>query len=146
MHVCHVAVCLWDHISGEVPRASVEAPWIPASLVPGSNPTARAARTGSSGAAARGAAVCKGGGGWHKALVADCLQGGGVSVLHDTCKKLEVHNNARTIVPCQTDASLTQAECAHCPPVLTVPRHMSHLHQRTSKPCGMKVLPLTYYY
>ena len=44
MHVCHVAVCLWDHISGEVPRASVEAPWIPASLVPGSNPTARAAR------------------------------------------------------------------------------------------------------
>ena len=48
MHLCHVAVCLWDHISSEVPRASVEAPWTPASLVPGSNPTARAARTGSS--------------------------------------------------------------------------------------------------
>ena len=43
MHVCHVAVCLWDHISGEVPRASVEAPWMPAALAPGSNPTARAA-------------------------------------------------------------------------------------------------------
>ena len=34
-----IAVCLWDHMSGEVPRASVEAPWAPASLVPGSNPT-----------------------------------------------------------------------------------------------------------
>ena len=53
MHVCHVAVCVRYPIAGEVPRASVEAPWTPASLVPGSNPAARAARSGSSGAAAR---------------------------------------------------------------------------------------------
>ena len=54
MHVCHVAVCLWDHISSEVPRASVEAPWTPAPLVPGSNPTCpsrqnRIKRSGGSG-------------------------------------------------------------------------------------------------
>ena len=47
-HVCHVAVCMGYPIAGEVPRASVEAPWTPASLVPGSNPAARAARSGSS--------------------------------------------------------------------------------------------------
>ena len=52
-HVCHVAVCMGYPIAGEVPRASVEAPWTPASLVPGSNSAARAARSGSSGAAAR---------------------------------------------------------------------------------------------
>ena len=47
-HVCHVAVCMGYPIAGEVPRASVEAPWTPASLVPGSIPAARAARSGSS--------------------------------------------------------------------------------------------------
>ena len=72
MHVCHVAVCLWDHISGEVPRASVEAPWIPAALVPGSNPTARAARTGSSGAAAR----AKASNGWGGSLPSGVGGGG----------------------------------------------------------------------
>ena len=34
-HVCLVAVCMGHPIAGEVPRASVEAPWTPASLVPG---------------------------------------------------------------------------------------------------------------
>ena len=48
-----IAMCLWEHMSVEVPGASVEAPWTPASLVPSSIPTARAARTGLSGAAAR---------------------------------------------------------------------------------------------
>ena len=77
MHVCHVAVCLWYHISGEVPRASVEAPWIPASLVPaslvpGSNPTARAARIGSSGAAAR----AKASNGWGGSLPSGVGGGG----------------------------------------------------------------------
>ena len=32
MHVCHAAVCLRDHSAGEVPRASVEAPWTPGPL------------------------------------------------------------------------------------------------------------------
>ena len=72
MHVCHVAVCLRKHISGEVPRASVEAPWIPASLVPGSNPTARAAETGSSGAAAR----AKASNGWGGSLPSGVGGGG----------------------------------------------------------------------
>ena len=48
-----LALYLRSHSAGVVPRALVEAPWTPASLVPGSNPAARAARTGSSGAAAR---------------------------------------------------------------------------------------------
>ena len=72
MHVCHVAVCLWEHISSEVPRASVEAPWAPASLVPGSNPTAQAARTGSSGAAAR----AKANNGWGGSLPSGVGGGG----------------------------------------------------------------------
>ena len=37
------AVCLLCHSMGVVPCASVEAPWTLASLVQGSNPTARAA-------------------------------------------------------------------------------------------------------
>ena len=63
MHVCHVAVCRRKHSAGEMPCASVEAPWTPASLVPGSNPAARAAGTGSSGAAAREAKASNGWGG-----------------------------------------------------------------------------------
>ena len=71
MCVC-VAVCLWSHSAGVVPRASVEAPWTPASLVPGSNPAARAAKTGSSGAAAR----AKASNGWGGSLPSGVGGGG----------------------------------------------------------------------
>ena len=76
MHVCHAAVCLRNHSAGEVPRASVEAPWAPASLVPGPNPAARAARTGSSGAAAR----AKASNGWGGSLPSG-VGGSGHSVI-----------------------------------------------------------------
>ena len=72
-HVCHVALCMGYPIAGEVPRASVEAPWTPASLVPGSNPAPRAARSGSSGAAAR----AKASNGWGGSLPSG-VGGGGV--------------------------------------------------------------------
>ena len=71
-HVCHVAVCMGYPIAGEVPRASVEAPWTPASLVPASNPAARAARSGSSGAAAR----AKASNGWGGSLPSGVGGGG----------------------------------------------------------------------
>ena len=71
-HVCHVTVCMGYPIAGEVPRASVEAPWTPASLVPGSNPAARAARSGSSGAAAR----AKASNGWGGSLPSGVGGGG----------------------------------------------------------------------
>ena len=71
-HVCHVAVCMGYPIAGEVRRASVEAPWTPASLVPGSNPAARAARSGSSGAAAR----AKASNGWGGSLPSGVGGGG----------------------------------------------------------------------
>ena len=71
-HVCHVAVCMGYPIAGEVPRAAVEAPWTLASLVPGSKPAARAARSGSSGAAAR----AKASNGWGGSLPSGVGGGG----------------------------------------------------------------------
>ena len=90
-HVCHVAVCMGYPIAGEVPRASVEAPWIPASLVPGSNPAARAARSGSSGSSGKGKQRVGwqppiGRGRWRGAL----LQAPGHIFLIDECKRGEL--------------------------------------------------------
>ena len=59
------AVCLLCHSMGVVPCASVEAPWTPASLVPGSNPTARAARAKASNGWGSSPPPGVGGGGAH---------------------------------------------------------------------------------